>query len=83
MNQFNLAKVRDLSELTNKALNVKLESIDPNLKKESISDKQILEIIELLSNELKIDLVTATIGIYLLFLKGAASSILCYLNLKR
>lgn len=78
MNQFNITKYSKLNEITSKAINIKLESLDPNLKHEFISEEEILKIIELLSNELKINLVTVIIGIYLLFLKGAANSTVCY-----
>lgn len=74
MNLFNLKENNKLTEIINKAMEIDIKLIDPTLNKNVLSEEEIIKIIELIANELKLNLTNTIIAIYLLFLKGAANS---------
>ena len=64
-----------LEEIIKKSLEIKVEEVSPSFKKKNtLSCEQIEKIIQTISFNLNIEPEKALIGIYLLFLQGAASA---------
>jgi hypothetical protein len=65
--------MENLTEIIEEAMKLNMNDIAPNFKKGKMTDEEVNRIINMISQELKISKSRLLVGIFLLFLKGAAN----------